>query len=103
MRRSGVAIALLLSGVVGSAQQQQQQSQTPAQTGATFRTTTRLIVQTITVKDKDGKPVEGLTAKDFTITEDGMPQDIAFVEFQRLQTTPEQPANAPAPSTPAPI
>jgi VWFA-related protein len=103
MRRTCVAIALLLSGVVGSAQQQQQQSQAPAQTGATFRTTTRLIVQTVTVKDKDGKPIEGLTAKDFTITEDGMPQDIAFVEFQRLQTTPEQPANAPAQSTPAPI
>ena len=47
---------------------------------------TRLIVQTVTVKDKDGKPIEGLTAKDFVVTEDGEPQDIAFVEYQRLAT-----------------
>ena len=39
-----------------------------------LRTTTRLIVQTVTVKDKDGKVIEGLTAKDFTVTEDGQPQ-----------------------------
>ena len=62
--------------------QQQQQTQQPV-----FRTTTRLIVQTVTVKDKDGKVIEGLTAKDFTVTEDGQPQDIAFVEFQRIQGT----------------
>jgi VWFA-related protein len=65
--------------------QQQPQTQTPQ---ATFRTTTRLIVQTVFVKDKDGKPIEGLTAKDFVVTEDGQPQDIAFVEYQRLQGEP---------------
>ena len=41
---------------------------------ATFRSTTRLIVQTVSVKDKDGKPIEGLTAKDFIVTEDGEPR-----------------------------
>ena len=49
-----------------------------------FRTGTRLVVETVSVKDKDGKPIEGLTAKDFTLTEDGEPQTISFVEFQRL-------------------
>jgi hypothetical protein len=44
----------------------------------TFRTGQTLIVQTVTVKDKD-RPIEGLTAKDFTITEDGDPQVISFV------------------------
>jgi VWFA-related protein len=49
-----------------------------------FRTGTRLIVQTVSVKDKDGRAIEGLTAKDFVVVEDGEPQTISFVEFQRL-------------------
>jgi VWFA-related protein len=65
-----------------------QQPQQPAAPAATFRSTTRLIVQTVSVKDKEGRPIEGLTAKDFTITEDGEPQTVAFVEFQKLATTP---------------
>jgi VWFA-related protein len=64
----------------------QQPAPPPAQPQALFRSTTRLVVETITVKDKDGKPVEGLTARDFVVTEDGEPQDIAFVEFQRLRS-----------------
>ena len=37
------------------------------------------------VKDKNGKPIEGLTAKDFTVTENGVPQTISFCEFQKLE------------------
>src|SRR5690242_14011099 len=51
----------------------------------TFRSGTKLIVQTVSVKDKDGKPVEGLTARDFVVTEDGEPQTVSFVEYQRLE------------------
>jgi len=40
-----------------------QQPATPAQGAPTFRATTRLIVQTVTVKDKDGNFIEGLTPK----------------------------------------
>jgi VWFA-related protein len=56
-----------------------------AQEQPTFRSETRLVVQQVTVKDKTGKPIEGLTAKDFTITENGVPQSIAFLEFQKLE------------------
>src|SRR4051812_28225296 len=49
-----------------------------------FRTETRLIVTTVSVRDRSGAPVEGLTANDFIVTEDNEPQDIAFVEYQRL-------------------
>jgi VWFA-related protein len=45
---------------------------------------TRLIVKTVTVKDKKGNPIEGLTDKDFTITEDGAVQKIAYCEHQVL-------------------
>jgi VWFA-related protein len=89
-------------GVIASAQQQP--PPTPAEQPI-FRSSTRLIVTTVSVKDKDGKPIEGLAAKDFVITEDGMPQDIAFVEYQRLATDAAPPLQAntaaPAPAAPA--
>jgi VWFA-related protein len=73
-----------------------------------FRASTRLVVQTVTVKDKQGNPVAGLTAEDFLVTEDGDPQQINFVEYQELATTPEPARQAPstqvaaATSTPPP-
>lgn len=50
----------------------------------TFQSTTQLVVETVNIKDKSGRPVTGLTAKDFTLTEDGIPQEIRFFEFQRF-------------------
>lgn len=51
---------------------------------ATFQTGARLVVEAVTVKDKKGKPIEGLTQADFALTEDGKPQTIAFVEAYRM-------------------
>src|SRR5215207_6862740 len=62
-------IVLVLVALLGAAlPAQQQPGSTPA--APTFRSGTRLIVQTVSVKDKDGRPIEGLTARDFTVTED---------------------------------
>lgn len=62
----------------------------------TISTTTQLVVETVIVNDKSGKAIEGLTAKDFAITEDGVPQTIQFCEFQKLVDTPAPPlAEAP--------
>src|SRR6185503_1397330 len=72
-----ILIAGLLLSVLVSAQQ-----------APVFRSSTLLIVQTVTVKDRKGKPIEGLTAKDFVVTEDGVAQDIAFVEYQKLDAPP---------------
>ena len=74
-------------------------AQAPAQSGATFRAVTRLVVQTVSVKDKDGHVVEGLTPADFTVTEDGVPQTVSFAEFERLPAPAE--TLAPAPDVPA--
>ena len=108
MRRTILGIVLAaLAGV--SVVAQQPQTQTPPPGTPTFRTTTRLIVLTVSVKDKDGKPIEGLTAKDFVVTEEGEPQTVSFAEFQRLP--PPRPTGSitigdaapePAPATPPP-
>ncbi len=50
----------------------------------TFSSTTQLVVETVAVRDKGGKPVEGLKANDFTVTEDGVPQKISFFEQQHF-------------------
>jgi VWFA-related protein len=81
--RKTIIAGLMAAALVGVSTHAQQAAQQPAQ-GPTFRTNTRLVVLTVTVKDKDGKPVEGLTPNDFVVTEDGERQEIAFAEFQRL-------------------
>lgn len=61
----------------------------------TLHVTTRLVIESVTVKDKKGNPIDGLTAKDFTLTEDGAPQVIKVCEHQTLPDTP-----VPMPATP---
>src|SRR5436190_317946 len=64
-----------------------------------FRSGARLIVQTVSVKDQDGRAIEGLKPEDFVVTEDGEPQTVSFAEFERLI---DRPASARA-DTPAPL
>jgi VWFA-related protein len=54
----------------------------------------------VTVKDKDGRVIEGLTAKDFSVVEDGTPQTISFVEFQRVEGSPDPIGAAPPAAAP---
>ncbi len=66
----------------------------------TFSVTRQLKIETVLVKDKNGNPIENLTAKDFTVLEDGQPQEIKFFEYQRLEelldnATPLPPIGAP--------
>ncbi len=49
-----------------------------------FRSGAQLTIVDVTVTDKSGRPIEGLTENDFTITEDGVPQTISLVAFQRV-------------------
>jgi VWFA-related protein len=55
-----------------------------ADQAATIKVTSRLIIETVGVKDKKGKPVGGLNTKDFSITEDGVAQTIKICEHQVL-------------------
>jgi len=61
--------------------------QPPAPEGVVkFTTNTQLVVEAVIVKDRNGKPVEGLTAKDFIVTEDGVAQTLQFCDFQKLDS-----------------
>jgi VWFA-related protein len=96
MRRITALFVLFLT--ILSAQQIGENTQAGTSGGATFTSNTQLVIETVTVKDKSGKAVEGLTANDFTVTEDGTPQTIKFFEFQKFSDVPEAPlAPAPAP------
>jgi VWFA-related protein len=86
--------AILLSSLTAAPQQVGQNAPAGAGGQVTFRTTTQLVIETVVVKDKNGRPVEGLTAKDFMVTEDGAPQAISFFEFENL---PEAPDTGPLP------
>jgi VWFA-related protein len=44
------------------------------------------VVESVVAKDKNGKFIHGLTAKDFILTEDGVPQTVRICEHQDLTT-----------------
>ena len=90
--------ALLLCALAAGAQQVGQNAPSKGSQTASISVSTQLVVETVVVKDKKGNSLEGLTAKDFTVTEDGVPQTIAFFEHQKL---PESPSAAPAPQSEA--
>jgi len=53
----------------------------------TLSVRSQIVIETVVVKDKKGNSIDGLTAKDFTVTEDGVPQTIRFCEQQTLPST----------------
>src|SRR5271154_1936000 len=85
MRRIISVLCVLTICVLIAAAQQPQPNAPSAQAPPTIRVGTQLVLETVSVKDKNGSPIEGLTPKDFILTEDGVQQTISFAEFQRIQ------------------
>ena len=86
-----LSLAILLLALLRAVAPAQQIGQNaPATTTATstIRVSTQLVIETVVVKDKKGNPVEGLTAKDFAVTENGVAQAISFCEHQELPASP---------------
>src|ERR1700744_1332532 len=83
--RTLLLTTLLAIAPVFATAQQIGQNKTPGATGTyTFSVKSQLVVETVVAKDKQGEFIEGLTAKDFSVTEDGVPQTIHFCEHQDL-------------------
>jgi VWFA-related protein len=92
-----LAILLLFVTVTVRAQVVGQNVQQGADKTYTLAVGARLVIEAVNVKDKQGKSVNGLTAKDFIVTEDGVAQKVSFCEYQELPLAPEAPvAKAPA-------
>jgi VWFA-related protein len=70
----------------------------------TISTEVNLKIVNITVKDKSGKVIPNLKPSDFTVLEDGKPQEVKVFEFQKLdsdQPLPSVPADKPMAAAPA--
>jgi VWFA-related protein len=76
------------------------QQPAPQTADVVFSSNTQLVIETVGVKDKSGAPIEGLTAKDFTVTENGVAQEIKTFEYQRVVTAPPEPEAAIGPVVP---
>ena len=66
---------LLLATLGARAQTIGQNAGPPSSDTTTLSVRSQIVIETVVVKDKKGNPVDGLTAKDFTVTEDGVPQN----------------------------
>ena len=94
MRRYLTLILFVLAiAATAAAQTLGQNAQLGSDSVTTLRVRTQLVTEAVTVKDKAGNPIPGLTTKDFTLTEDGVPQRIRFSEHQTLSR-----ASAPLPA-----
>jgi VWFA-related protein len=78
-------VIVLLAGGVAAAQQP------PAQQAPTFRTGTLVVPLDVRVTDRKGVPITDLTAADFTLTEDKVPQRIT--QFIHQIHEPEAPTS----------
>jgi VWFA-related protein len=73
--------ALIAAATIGTAQTPQSPPATANDQQPVFREGTERIVIDAAVVDKEGAPVSGLTANDFTLTIDGVPRRVLSAEF----------------------
>src|SRR2546429_641696 len=104
------AAVLLSFLMVASAQQAPQpQAQTAVQPSAgtvTFKSTSNLVVELVTVVDKEGNPAGAPPDKDSTTPKKNQPKIISFCKFQKLKhpggpQLRRRPAPPPRPAAPA--
>ncbi len=91
-------LAVLLLGSIAGAPSQRTSAQDSTQS-ATFKVGTKLVEVDVVARDKRG-PAKGLTRDDFTLLDNGKPQDIAFFTVRSVRGA--APIRPPATSTPLP-
>src|SRR5678815_4621895 len=81
MTRVGVTVAVMVLSVCLLRAQQQKP-------GTTFRTTVDLVSFGVSVVDKQGRPVTGLTQEDFEVVEAGKRQAVQFFSVGNIESAP---------------
>lgn len=69
---------------------------------AKFKISTDLVLVDVSVSDKKGSPIRGLSAKDFHVFEDGVEQSIQVFQFEDVSKVEAEMKKAPAAPTPLP-
>jgi VWFA-related protein len=90
--QAALSATLVVCGLVVAATSERQQQQPPPQEPAPaqqpqppiFKAKVELVRVDVSVIGRDGKPAEDLTAEDFEIEEDGLPQTVETAQFVRL-------------------
>ncbi len=70
-------------------------------TNAKFKVSTDLVLVDVSVTDKKGNPIRGLSAKDFHVYEDGVEQSIQIFQFEDVSQVEADMMKAPAPPAPS--
>jgi VWFA-related protein len=89
MKNLYLLLALLISSFAPA------QTAPEEKTSTVVRVNTRLVLVDVVATDHKGAPVEGLTAQDFTVLEDGRPQQLRNFSFQKPNTVSSRGSAAP--------
>src|SRR6267154_208667 len=84
MRSLYTILLLATLGAQSKAQQIGQNATPNSNATPTLSVRSQIVIETVVVKDKKDNTIDSLTAKDFTLTEDGVPQTIRFCAPQSL-------------------
>jgi VWFA-related protein len=81
-KKRSLTVAALIAVLLGQIAVWAQQSRSKG--GFKFEANSQLVVVNVSARDKNGAPLGGLNASDFTLTEEGKAQEVKVFEFQRL-------------------
>lgn len=79
-----ILFSMILTGTLSARAQVVGQNAQSGDKTLTFSVKSNLVIEAVNVKNKQGKSIKGLTAKDFTVAENGVEQHISFCEYQEL-------------------